>query len=409
MPAPTLSQMARRCLVKNISMLTDIGDVPYDMIRPVLLKIENPNQLKSLEEASPQLYGADEEIWLSLIKRDIPKAEEKMIYPNDPKNWWKVYRKMLKDHQKEVEEDAIKLKNAYNGIREGKKPPPPIMAGVPHIPKLGGMKYAHAMDYNKCYVKRRVRKVAPVTNVQRFGATSKKELTGKGVMAKVRREAMEQSQRQKVMSTPTHRLNGLTSQILVPPRHMVEQHRKPPAPQPLDSHIPKPASIGPPSNKFGNNDRQRERDVGVIEERERRLRALTNPASTMKSGTSATLATSKEAPTASSANSTTASGPSMKPKPAPNTNTRPPPVSPVSLTPGVKRKAENPPSGRPIDAEDFAQSGNQSHDISSAPRYRLPQVRSMSPDTRTIQRQKRKAPTKGFTNVFLPVKKNRVA
>ena len=335
-----------------------------------------------------------------------------MIYPSDPKNWWKVYRKMLKAHQKEVEEDAIKLKNAYNGIKEGKKPPPPIMAGVPHIPKLGGMKYAHAMDYNKCYVKRRVRRVVPVMNVQRFGATSKKELTGKGVMAKVRREAMEQSQRQKVMSTPTHRLNDLTSQILVAPRHMVEQHRKPPAPQLLDPPIPKQASIGSPSNIFGNNDRQREHDVAAIEERERRLRALTNPASAMTSGTSTTLVTSKKAPTASSAssaNSTTASGPSIKPKPAPNTNTRLPPVSPISLVPGVKRKAENPPSGRPIDAEGFAQSGNQSRDTSSPPRYRLPQVRSMSPDTRTIKRQKRKAPTKGFTNVFLPVKKNRVA
>lgn len=61
MAAPSLRQLVRRALVKNItsmylmkpgsSMLTrlivlvDVGDIPYEVIRPILLKIENPQQL----------------------------------------------------------------------------------------------------------------------------------------------------------------------------------------------------------------------------------------------------------------------------------------------------------------------------------------------------------------------------
>ncbi|KAI4280270.1 MAG: hypothetical protein L6R38_004577 [Xanthoria sp. 2 TBL-2021] len=293
MPASELLHMVRRALIKKISILTDIGDVPYDMIRPVLLKIENPNQLKSLEEASPQLYGADAEIWISLIKRDVPKAEEKMMYPRNPKSWWKVYRKMLNDHQKEVEEDAMKLKNAYNGIKEAKKPPPAIMEGVPHIPKLGGMERAHLLEHNQCYAKKRQRKAKPVLSVQRYGA---KELTGKGVMEKIRRETMEQSQKRKSMSNPMDRLNSLVSQVPVAPRHMVEQYQKSQAPKPLDPNIPKRATLEPPPSKISDDDRPRVSAAELMDQQNRQHIAQMNLAKAAKAGTSTPPATSEKAP-----------------------------------------------------------------------------------------------------------------
>lgn len=66
MPAPSLAWLARQTIIKNISsefyllphvsspiltkylVLTDVGDIPYDLLRPVLLKIENAKQLVSL-------------------------------------------------------------------------------------------------------------------------------------------------------------------------------------------------------------------------------------------------------------------------------------------------------------------------------------------------------------------------
>ncbi|KAL8771889.1 MAG: hypothetical protein Q9209_002827 [Squamulea sp. 1 TL-2023] len=360
-----------------------------------------------LEEASPQLYGADEEVWISLIKRDIPKAEEKMIYPRNPKNWRKVYRKMLKDHQREVEEDAMKLKEAYSGIKAGKKPPPPIMAGTPHIPKIGKMQYAHNLPHNQSLLKKREKKVQPVLTVQRFGATSKKELTGKGVMEKVRREAMEERRRQKVLSTPTHHLNAVATQILVPPPHMVEQYRQSPPPKPLDPYFSKPANCVPLRQQNEDNDRQRANDVASIEERERRLRALTNPTNTAKAGTSTAPVISKGASIANAARSTTLCGSSARLTTAVNTDTAHHPAPSTPSSPGVKRKAESPPIVQSIDNVDIAKPVSRPDIISSPPQYRLPQFKSVSPEGSVTRPKRKKAPVKGFMNVFLPATKKR--
>ena len=81
------------------------------MIRPVLLRLGDPEQLVSwgrrdirqelpfltlqqrqLELASPHLIGNDEEAWLMFIKRDIPNWQSKLRTPGRPDDWWKVYR-----------------------------------------------------------------------------------------------------------------------------------------------------------------------------------------------------------------------------------------------------------------------------------------------------------------------------
>lgn len=46
-----MSQPLRLVHVMTIIGITDIGDCPYDLIRPVLLKLENPDQLVSLTPA----------------------------------------------------------------------------------------------------------------------------------------------------------------------------------------------------------------------------------------------------------------------------------------------------------------------------------------------------------------------
>ncbi len=67
MPAPSLRQLAKSACIKNIRCtslysllhvdclklplaITDVGDVPYELIRPVLIKLENPEQLVCLEQ-----------------------------------------------------------------------------------------------------------------------------------------------------------------------------------------------------------------------------------------------------------------------------------------------------------------------------------------------------------------------
>lgn len=64
MAVPSLAQLIHRKLIKNITssyleprsnsppltvdtVVTDVGVMPYDIVRPILLKIENPQQLVS--------------------------------------------------------------------------------------------------------------------------------------------------------------------------------------------------------------------------------------------------------------------------------------------------------------------------------------------------------------------------
>ncbi|KAL8808497.1 MAG: hypothetical protein Q9182_000048 [Xanthomendoza sp. 2 TL-2023] len=400
MPTPSLADMARRTLVKNITNLTDIGDVPYHMVRSILLKIENPNQLQKLEEACPHLYGADDELWINFIKRDIPNAGEKMLYPKNPKSWWKVYRKMLQDHQREVEADAAKLKAAYNSIKAVKmQHQSRVMEGVPHIPKLDGMQFAHAAEYNRVKKPKIKRDTRPLRTTARFGAQTGKMLTGRGVMDKVRREAMERIQRDRVMSTPTHQLSGFASPVLVAPRHMVEQYQKPSPPKPLDPTIPKPAKFEPPRRKVESQPRTA---ATTREEGEDRLRAITNPGNAAKAARPAnSTAISTEAATT---NSLTASSPSLIRKPASYT-IRPQILTPsTSLSTGLQHKAEDLPTAPCLEATDVRSSGSPNSITGSPRRINVPRLKTASPESLTPRLQKKKAPV----DIFIPAKKRRL-
>ena len=47
MPADSLLDMARRVASRNVHKIIDLGEISYDLIRPVLLKIEGPEKLVS--------------------------------------------------------------------------------------------------------------------------------------------------------------------------------------------------------------------------------------------------------------------------------------------------------------------------------------------------------------------------
>ncbi len=55
---------------------------------------------------------------MQLIKRDIPDWESKPHKPKDPKNWWKVYKKLKEQIQKDREQGAEKLKAVLDSIKD---------------------------------------------------------------------------------------------------------------------------------------------------------------------------------------------------------------------------------------------------------------------------------------------------
>ena len=73
---------------------------------------------RQIEIASPQICGADADLWLEFVKRDIPNWDTKPHTPKNPKSWYKVYKKLLAESMKEVDEDAVQLKAELDRIKQ---------------------------------------------------------------------------------------------------------------------------------------------------------------------------------------------------------------------------------------------------------------------------------------------------
>ncbi|KAI7286429.1 hypothetical protein KC345_g1140 [Hortaea werneckii] len=120
MPAPTLTSIAQRACVRALPNITDVSDIPYDLLRPVLKKIINPSHLREIEQNSPQIGDADAELWRAFIARDIPNWQRKIIEPKNPRSWWKVYRKLVREEERAKEEQEAQLAAAMSGIKQEK-------------------------------------------------------------------------------------------------------------------------------------------------------------------------------------------------------------------------------------------------------------------------------------------------
>jgi elongin-A len=144
MPAPSLSAMAQNAAIRSISSITDIADLPYHAVEPILRRIDNPTQLREIEIACPHIAENSAPLWQELIKRDVSKAESKMLYPKDPRSWWKVYRKMCKQEAEEKLAAEEGLKAAMMGLQEAKGSKETTF--VPKVFSLGAKKTTGFFD-----------------------------------------------------------------------------------------------------------------------------------------------------------------------------------------------------------------------------------------------------------------------
>ncbi|KAK0307262.1 hypothetical protein LTR01_005908 [Friedmanniomyces endolithicus] len=116
MPAPTLLSMAIRACTRNITGITDVADIPYNIIHPVLKKIQNPAQLHEIETHCPQIADASADLWRAFIARDIPNWPAKILEPKNPRSWWKVYRKLVADEKRAKHAQEEELRAAMSGL-----------------------------------------------------------------------------------------------------------------------------------------------------------------------------------------------------------------------------------------------------------------------------------------------------
>ncbi|KAK7941275.1 RNA polymerase II transcription factor SIII subunit A [Apiospora aurea] len=242
--------------------IRDVGSAHYDLIRPILLRIDSAAQLRAIEEASPHLEEQDEEVWLRLIKREFPTLHEKEnLKPSRPQLWHRVYAKYSRMDAKNKAEAAEKLRNAFAGIKAKKQANTSEIVTfdrrkLPQPPKDSRFKGDKKVSTGR-------RGGSNDTGELRFtSGTRTKVTTAQSLMRKVKREAKEIHSRNKI-ATPTNALRVNSGQIKHAPQGLVNEHRIKSQPS---------LKIQPPTLKRTFQDR----DFGgkSLEEAEARLRNI---------------------------------------------------------------------------------------------------------------------------------------
>ncbi|KAF2878068.1 RNA polymerase II transcription factor SIII subunit A-domain-containing protein [Massariosphaeria phaeospora] len=216
MPVPRLYDLSKQRLLQNVHILTDIGDLPYWFLAPILRHLENPSQLRELEKNCPQLLGETGEIWLKFIKRDIPNWNKKPYEPNDPKNWSKAYRKLKKDAEAEKAQQEETLREQMRAIQQNK-------AG----------NQTRIVEARTGYDPRD-RKTRGFGRGGGFSTgPAPPAKTGKLAFDKLRRGVHDQKiARPKATHTPNHLLDKRRGQVLQAPARLVRMHENAPATPP---------------------------------------------------------------------------------------------------------------------------------------------------------------------------------
>ncbi|GES66185.1 putative RNA polymerase II transcription factor SIII subunit A [Aspergillus terreus] len=251
MPAPSLLQLATASATRNVKYLNDIGNIPYSLARPFLLKIESPEKLRTLEIQSPHLIKEDEELWLEFIRRDIPRWEEYEL-PDNPECWYEVYCDLRERVQRAVDEDAERLKMALDGIKTER-----AKHSAKFVPDRRDMHLPRERPTTKqryASFDRRVGGIRPVFAGQR-SALGSSDPSGTPLWSferpqlpretKKKNSIFTATKRNNVLAVPTKQLNNRASQVKQAPRSLLEEHiRPPPVPAPRRKE---PVAAGTPS------------------------------------------------------------------------------------------------------------------------------------------------------------------
>lgn len=310
--------------MRNFDSVVDIGDLPYEMVRPILKKIVDPEQLRTIESNSPQIAGLDAELWKAFIKRDIQRWEQKWIEPARPESWSKVYRKLMKQDNEEraAAEDALRA-----ALNKSKVEKAANQAQIVH----SVIKEPKKSSWGSSWAQQK-----PAIGQQAL----KNARSGQQALAVIKRQAAHQHQvRGVIKSTPTHELQTKRGTVTHAPQSMVNQYNKQaPIRQPnVNQSNYRPAifapRVGPVSarDQALNSALRAERAEQAA--KEQRLRALTG-ASAPKSSNPVIAAPQPQRSTASASNSQNSASTGHLRPPQPSRT-----ASPASPMPPKKRPA----------------------------------------------------------------------
>ncbi|KAI1407077.1 RNA polymerase II transcription factor SIII subunit A-domain-containing protein [Hypoxylon sp. FL1857] len=238
----TLVDICTTVCIKNVRDIWDVGSLPYWVARPILLKIENPAQLKEIEERSPHLKGDTIECWQRFINRDFPQLARRHNYePRNPALWSKIYQKYKALDAELKAEAAAKLNNGFNALKKEKQ--------AKAVPVMNFNAKIHGRIPGQ-------RRNGSDFHGMSFGAPRPKSSSLQSIFQKARRDASITRRHQ--LATPTGQLIVPRGQIARAPMGMVEEHR--------NKSRPFARAIHPPSRPAGARQEreQKEREARLL-------------------------------------------------------------------------------------------------------------------------------------------------
>ncbi|KAF1356468.1 RNA polymerase II transcription factor SIII subunit A-domain-containing protein [Delphinella strobiligena] len=265
----SLVKMCQEAAMKNVADIRDVGEIRYEVVKPILKKIVTPAQLHEIERACPQIAEDDAELWHAFIKRDIPNGDRKILEntPKRPTKWYKVYLKLRQEDQEKQDAAEEILKAALNKRQVEKES---NSTQIIHTVIPQGKKPVWS---------------APRAAPSGLQALRNAKTTADRLTILRRQTATRQAGRAVTQSIPTHELQQKRSVVRQAPSSMVRQYAganiQPQRPQ---QQIPRPNPAQPqPRTVFTSHtgamkDRDRAINAAIRQEREekeKRLRALT--------------------------------------------------------------------------------------------------------------------------------------
>ncbi|KAL4874617.1 RNA polymerase II transcription factor SIII subunit A-domain-containing protein [Aspergillus karnatakaensis] len=274
MPAPSLLQLSTATAIRNVKYLNDIGNLPYALARPFLLKVESPEKLRTIELNSPHIIDEDTELWMEFIKRDIPRWEEYDL-PEQPDCWYDLYCALREEVQRAVDEDAEKLKMALDShnterAKHSTKLVDRRALGLPRDRPTAKQRYA-SFD-------RRMGGARPRAASRAGGGTSDADFdydrpVGFGPPKTKKNTIFTATKRNGILAVPTKQLSSRASLVRQAPRSLIEEHRRPSEPS-----VPQRPTLRAPGRSLpGSSDTRTQSSStasSTLQEREARLRAI---------------------------------------------------------------------------------------------------------------------------------------
>jgi len=245
MAPKSLLEMCLRVATQHAETITSLAGVPSCAIPTILKGVKTAKALSEIEANSDDIYDQTGEHWERIIKKDFPSLYRKHRWvPENPRSWFKVWKKYKQVQDEEAAKATEELVNALEAEQSSHKRAIIISSAqarrLPQ-PRAGGSR-------------------------QHWTANLSSEPRPKTVFQKLNRQVREESRRFR-LATASGRAHVQQTQITQAPKAMIENIRRERQFDPAATLIRPARKPAPASTAATKADRERA-------EREERLRRI---------------------------------------------------------------------------------------------------------------------------------------